>query len=544
MGLEMGGGERSREVRVGMRRVTGSRSWVFPQNAHPCSACLPGSHSGELLKLWRWEDDEDALLVYGLFFSTLLAGAQPAVQLWAWADLPYFVALASTTIYIGAHRGLNAKQQQISLKQGALAPILASVSLFSIYLVIKYMPDLDLQHILDAYFWLLGTVAVAGGLAGPARTLVSWLPGRAWGRCRRWWPGASGPRVQRRHLARPCMLAKARACVRCPVHPGYQSSLWLGVHSADCPGGCAAAGQEAGPAQLAGGAAALAAAGRGGAAADAGRGGTDRRAGGCPGGGPGLAGCGQPPPELHGQQPDWLHDCGRHPAGGVVGGSRGSRGGGTEGAAVVVEGGWARNSETGCARLYSRQQEPRLTCSAVLFPPCHARQPAYPDAATATRRGPLTSPTPARHTCTPPPPPHAQLVGLRSFRVAAVLLLGMLAYDWFWVFESSKAVGENVMLQGGVLSSVKGGGVMRLPAPLVGSEEGRRVSACGEVQTAGAHLCGCIALPPPPAPLPQPRSVCSGHLQRHLRPHAPALPPLPHLPGRGNRLPFQPAGSG
>ncbi|KAL4527148.1 hypothetical protein Ndes2437A_g02327 [Nannochloris sp. 'desiccata'] len=40
-----------------------------------------------------------------------------------------------------------------------------------------------------------------------------------------------------------------------------------------------------------------------------------------------------------------------------------------------------------------------------------------------------------------------QLVGVSSFRVAAVLLCGLLAYDVFWVFGSPAAIGENVMLQ-------------------------------------------------------------------------------------------------
>jgi hypothetical protein len=39
-----------------------------------------------------------------------------------------------------------------------------------------------------------------------------------------------------------------------------------------------------------------------------------------------------------------------------------------------------------------------------------------------------------------------QLVGLKSFRVAAVLLLGLLCYDVFWVFGSPSVIGENVML--------------------------------------------------------------------------------------------------
>jgi hypothetical protein len=44
-----------------------------------------------------------------------------------YADLPYFLSLAAMTIYIGAHRGLNSRQrQQISIKEGLLAPVAAS----------------------------------------------------------------------------------------------------------------------------------------------------------------------------------------------------------------------------------------------------------------------------------------------------------------------------------------------------------------------------------------------------------------------------------
>jgi minor histocompatibility antigen H13 len=40
-----------------------------------------------------------------------------------------------------------------------------------------------------------------------------------------------------------------------------------------------------------------------------------------------------------------------------------------------------------------------------------------------------------------------QLVGVSSFRVAGVLLCGLLAYDVFWVFGSPAAFGDNVMLK-------------------------------------------------------------------------------------------------
>lgn len=39
-----------------------------------------------------------------------------------------------------------------------------------------------------------------------------------------------------------------------------------------------------------------------------------------------------------------------------------------------------------------------------------------------------------------------QLLGIRSFRTAALMLFGLLAYDVFWVFGSPAVVGDNVML--------------------------------------------------------------------------------------------------
>jgi hypothetical protein len=60
-----------------------------------------------------------------------------------------------------------------------LAPVAASAALFCGYLLIKYLPDLSLQALFDSYFWLLGTVAVAGALAPPMRTLVSRRAGAA-----------------------------------------------------------------------------------------------------------------------------------------------------------------------------------------------------------------------------------------------------------------------------------------------------------------------------------------------------------------------------
>ena len=67
---------------------------------------------------WRWDASEDAQWAYGTFFGLLLLGQLPYAQTLRLADLPYFMGLATLTIYIGAHRGLSSKaRQQINLRQ-------------------------------------------------------------------------------------------------------------------------------------------------------------------------------------------------------------------------------------------------------------------------------------------------------------------------------------------------------------------------------------------------------------------------------------------
>ena len=58
------------------------------------------------------------------------------------------------------------------VRQGALAPLAASAALFGAYLLVKFLPDLNLQTLFDVYFWLVGALAVAGGIALPLRRTV------------------------------------------------------------------------------------------------------------------------------------------------------------------------------------------------------------------------------------------------------------------------------------------------------------------------------------------------------------------------------------
>lgn len=121
-------------------------------------------------EVWRWEESDDARRTYTVFLAILLLGTQPLFQTGKIGDLFYFISLAVTTIYIGAHKGLNAKHRQsINLKQGFIAPVAASAVIFCTYLLLKYFPDFSLQSILDIYFWILANFAIIGALRGPLK---------------------------------------------------------------------------------------------------------------------------------------------------------------------------------------------------------------------------------------------------------------------------------------------------------------------------------------------------------------------------------------
>ncbi|DBB05845.1 hypothetical protein WJX82_011264 [Trebouxia sp. C0006] len=119
---------------------------------------------------WKWENSPDAVKAYTALLGFLALGQIPALRHVRFVDLPYFIGLASMTIYIGAHRGLCTKvRQQISIKEGALAPFAASAALFAGYLVVKFFPNLNLQAFLNLYFWLIGSIAIFGALQSPLR---------------------------------------------------------------------------------------------------------------------------------------------------------------------------------------------------------------------------------------------------------------------------------------------------------------------------------------------------------------------------------------
>lgn len=78
----------------------------------------PGKQEGGSEDNWEWEESPDALCAYGILASILAFGTTPFASSLRYGELFYFVGLAATTIYIGAHRSLGAKaRQQITFKE-------------------------------------------------------------------------------------------------------------------------------------------------------------------------------------------------------------------------------------------------------------------------------------------------------------------------------------------------------------------------------------------------------------------------------------------
>jgi hypothetical protein len=153
------GGDRAPAAGVDAAPAAGAPAAVGLQATAPAAAAP-----------WKWEDSDDALVAYGTLAAILAVGTLPALHSKAWAgarapraqrwaaprlgppraaehrrrgsptalpppppasplpppdtpapqkpDLPYFIGLAVTTLYIGAHRAVTANmRQQISFKE-------------------------------------------------------------------------------------------------------------------------------------------------------------------------------------------------------------------------------------------------------------------------------------------------------------------------------------------------------------------------------------------------------------------------------------------
>ncbi|XP_057871821.1 signal peptide peptidase 2 isoform X2 [Cryptomeria japonica] len=114
-------------------------------------------------EVWQWSNtpNQQAAYVFLLFGMTL--GSQlPDVS---WSPACYFLCLGVWIIYVGSHRSLGSKPpKQLSFREGILAPLYLSVSLFGFYCILHFFPNLDLQTFLSIYFSFVGVFAVAGNM--------------------------------------------------------------------------------------------------------------------------------------------------------------------------------------------------------------------------------------------------------------------------------------------------------------------------------------------------------------------------------------------
>ncbi|KAK3242001.1 hypothetical protein CYMTET_48281 [Cymbomonas tetramitiformis] len=159
-----------RHKRTSLRANTDSDNSTAPL----ANADEEAEFSAQTVNIWdlpasyKWEKSSDMGRSYAFLFATLAVGRLSGFQDMQFAYIVYFTALAGTTIYIGSHRSLcMPERKNISLKQGLLAPLLASGALLSVYLVLKYLPEWDLAQFLRAYSWLLGCFAIGGNLQLP-----------------------------------------------------------------------------------------------------------------------------------------------------------------------------------------------------------------------------------------------------------------------------------------------------------------------------------------------------------------------------------------
>ena len=91
----------------------------------------------------------------------------------SFSTLPGFSSSTVSRSYNCDSLALLQMRQQISFQQGALAPLAASAALFGGFLLIKYLPWINLQTVSNAYFFLIGSAAVTGALLPPFRHAVS-----------------------------------------------------------------------------------------------------------------------------------------------------------------------------------------------------------------------------------------------------------------------------------------------------------------------------------------------------------------------------------
>lgn len=122
-------------------------------------------------ELWQWSNTPQQQVAYSL----LLAGIPLGLLLpdASWSSAFYFLYLGVWAHYVGSHKSLGTKPpKRLSFREGILAPLFCSISLFGFYCLLHFFPDLNLKAFLSAYFALAGVFAVAGNMVDFVGTLL------------------------------------------------------------------------------------------------------------------------------------------------------------------------------------------------------------------------------------------------------------------------------------------------------------------------------------------------------------------------------------
>ncbi|GJP37150.1 hypothetical protein CLOM_g21590 [Closterium sp. NIES-68] len=135
------------------------------------SSVVAAAGSEEAVEKWNWSTSWEPKAALGvLLLSVPVVPVLPRCQ---WSAPLYFGLLALWAVYVGSHRSLTRPPvQAVSMQQGIAVPILCSCTLFGLYCLLRFAPDLDLRLLFSSYLTLVGGVAVASHLADPLKAAL------------------------------------------------------------------------------------------------------------------------------------------------------------------------------------------------------------------------------------------------------------------------------------------------------------------------------------------------------------------------------------
>ena len=134
---------------------------------------VSSSTASTATRTYEW-DALDVFLSYSALALALAFGDGRALSGWQFGYVPYFAALASLSIYIGAHRGLTRDfRETISFESSLAGPFVLSGALFAAYVCLEVF-KLDLSVVTNAYFFILSAFAVAGNAVEPLHASGEW----------------------------------------------------------------------------------------------------------------------------------------------------------------------------------------------------------------------------------------------------------------------------------------------------------------------------------------------------------------------------------